>query len=157
MKIFVRLRLGFENDGLDLIQPSPKAFSRSKHKTLMSRLSSTTMGIDSAIREASPSNERSWSVSSLPNAILTHLQVGIKGDELKGPHNDVEDMKRLLMGNVPPSVTVDCVSKVADGYKWSENDIIVLKDDDPKSIHHPTQKVVVCITSLPSTLSSCCC
>lgn len=54
------------------------------------------------------------------------LLVGIKGTELKGPHNDVEDMKRLLI----------------DNYNWPERNIMMLKDEDSHSIYYPTQRVV---------------
>ncbi|KIM26885.1 hypothetical protein M408DRAFT_174809 [Serendipita vermifera MAFF 305830] len=55
------------------------------------------------------------------------LLVGIKGDALKGSHNDVEDMRALLM----------------DVYHWKDEEIMVLKDDDPKSPFYPVRQTVV--------------
>lgn len=56
------------------------------------------------------------------------LLVGIKGDSLKGSHNDVDDTKALLI----------------EVHKWKADEIMVLKDDDDlNSPLYPVRQTVI--------------
>ncbi|PVG02532.1 hypothetical protein CPB86DRAFT_780480 [Serendipita vermifera] len=55
------------------------------------------------------------------------LLIGIRGQDLKGCHNDIDDMKALLI----------------DVYKWRDEDIMMLKDESLDSPLYPTRSVVL--------------
>lgn len=63
---------------------------------------------------------------------------------MKGSHNDVDDVKALLMGKMQRNLCARRdYSFLAEVYGWQESEIILLKDDDENSPLYPTREVVV--------------
>ncbi|KAG8801473.1 Ca(2+)-dependent cysteine protease, partial [Serendipita sp. 399] len=71
------------------------------------------------------------------------FSIGIKGATLKGSYADVDDMKNLLKGTILPCHSVRRAQRIpTDIYGFQDEEIMVLKDDNPESLWYPTRHVV---------------
>ncbi|KAG8802679.1 hypothetical protein FRC16_009032 [Serendipita sp. 398] len=72
------------------------------------------------------------------------LLIGLKGTTLKGSYGDVDDMKALLKGTVMEGrATLGPKISFTDIYGFQDEEVMVLKDENPGSILYPTRQVVV--------------